>query len=63
MIFGDVIGGAAPNNDNFEKIGIRGCPSILRLMINGVVFGVLVSFNRGQFPPVAVAHLQKRVVR
>jgi len=32
-------------------------------MINGVAFGVLVSFNRGQFPPAAVAHLRKRIVR
>lgn len=33
------------NNGNSEKIGVQGCPSILRLMINGVAFGFPVSFN------------------
>lgn len=47
------------NNGNSEKIGVQGCPSILRLMINGVAFGFPVSFNRAQFPSVMMAHLQK----
>lgn len=47
------------NNGNFEKIGVQGCPSILRLMINRVAFGFPVSFNRVQFPSVMMAHLQK----